>query len=288
MRNYWRTDDDALVEWVADLSVALHRPANLLTWLQTVIEVGEEQQVYTVHDAPLLSYIRERDGAVADVVAAHLTRTGQLDLFYFTESGMQVLDGRRYTAAAHLAYYDEAGRLTTADVDDLGMLLRRLSPRILDEAPWMATRVAPLSVQGPLINTRHPQDSIMVWKGTTIQVRFRLRSDIWLPWVKGLTDETHDLHKRFDNRALAHAHTPRLNRFFEVVRTATETLGGRWYLDEDRDSLRVDRFLVDNTGIRLDTDLPPTLSINQGDEAPDPLATRRERMANIRRQQGRS
>lgn len=138
-------------------------------------------------------------------------------------------------------------------MDDLGALLRRFYPQAELEAPTAVTRCPPISIRGVLSNTRQLEASIGVRRGTRAHIRFRLLSDIWFPWVYGIgLDLSSDLHKRFDNRELAQYHTPRLNRFLAAVREATQAIGGQWYLDTDRDSLRADRFLVDDDGTPRD------------------------------------
>lgn len=66
IRNERVTDKDVLVEWIADVSAALHQPEQLLAWLRAVLHTGAEQQVFTVLEAPLLHHQRDRNDPLAD------------------------------------------------------------------------------------------------------------------------------------------------------------------------------------------------------------------------------
>ncbi|MCS6939328.1 MAG: hypothetical protein NZM94_08660, partial [Roseiflexus sp.] len=118
-----------------------------------------------------------------------------------------------------------------------------------------------------------------------IEVAFELYSDIWCPWVDGMIDEAYDSDKRFDNRALARVHTPRLNRVLAVARAATERLGGRWFLDRDPDNLRRDRaFMLSDAGVLVEADLPPEYRLNTGQKRrwEDYMAVHKAALAAVR------
>ena len=129
-----------------------------------------------------------------------------------------------------------------------------------------------LNITGPAIPTRDPERFTIAINRLQTYVSIRLYSDIWFPWIVGLIDETHDLAKRFDNRALAQRHTPRLNRFLCAAREATLAAECPWSLNRDPDALRSDcHFMVNDEGIDLEDRLSDELTVNDGLAQPDKL-----------------
>ena len=97
-----------------------------------------------------------------------------------------------------------------------------------------------------------PRDPLV---GVVARVRFGLYSDIWCPWVLGFLEEDWPAptpREMFDNRELAGAHTPRLNRFLAAARQACLGAQGEWLLEEPKPGAESYRFMVDEVGILLD------------------------------------
>ncbi|MDW8214022.1 MAG: hypothetical protein RMJ55_10725 [Roseiflexaceae bacterium] len=231
MPNRWVMDNDGMVRWVADLSPALSRPAALLDWFATVLEAAETEEIWQVREAASLGYAFAEHGPLAPFLARQYAQTGVIDLGDFTYFGPN-----RYLT--RLAYFDDQDQVVEALVDDLGRLMLQLHPPEAEKEflGLCYPGLPALEIRGPLLDTRRPARSCNTLRGTEIRVYFQLYSDIWFPWVPGMIDEAYDLNKRFDNRALARVHTPRLNRVLAVARAATERLGGRWFLDRDPDN----------------------------------------------------
>jgi hypothetical protein len=255
MRNYWVTRDEPLATWVADLTARRHDPEALIRWLGAVLGAGEECRVYTVHEAPSADYRREEAGPFADLLDPLFRSTGAIDLFQFSNWRPASAEGPRFRVTARMAYFDQEGRITEEDVEDLGLLLRRLRPADVDTAAGLMARCHPLEVEGPRIDFIDPERSVWALKVDRVRIRFRLFSDIWFPWVLGFLEENFDLGTAHDNRPLAERHTTRLNRFLSEAAGITQQVGGNWGLDEE-DSHRGLLPTLEATGIRLDVGPP--------------------------------
>jgi hypothetical protein len=260
MGNMWVSGKNPIAVWVADLSQPSVDVSLLLQWMTCCLEAGEKCEVLKVLEAPLLNYRKNRDGALMTVIENHYLTTGQLDLFWFTDSGVRELNGGRYRGAAKMAYYDTEGQVRESDVDDLGQLLRDLGTPEEPDGFLFMKRYPPLDPLGVRINYRHPKQSEGVFRWGHPRVTFSIYSDIWLPWVNGMLSGNYDVNKRFDNRELARVHTPRLNAFLGTVRDKTIELGGSWLLDED-DTLSNVKYMVCADGIGVDA--PCLYEINE-------------------------
>jgi hypothetical protein len=255
-RNLWVSQGDAFANLVVDRIFPFELgPERLLTWLRTIIASGEEQEVYTVLEAPSIGYERKLHHDLAAFLERHANESGELDLFDFAKLNRNRVGDKRYRAAARLAHYDQSGQILEEPVDDVGKTLVDADPT-LDRT--MALSIPPIVIWGPTVNFRSPTRSRWNMQSDQVEVDFRLQTDIWLPWVDAIPQKTreHSFDTDYwDNRPLAQRHSPRLNKFLEVVREATEGIGGRWRLD--RVTTRPDLgHQVDEKGIKVDMPRP--------------------------------
>lgn len=246
MRNHWVSGKEPLAVWAAYLSNIRHDPKSLLNWLHAVLSAGEEFAIYTVKKNLSIEYQRDRDGLLFD----HLDKTfevkGVVNLFHFTY-------GHNCRPFARIEYFDQQEQLREGDIDDLGLLLRKLRSADFETAGALMSSCSPLYIWGPLIDFRVPKNSDWNYLSENIKVEFSICSDIWFPWVRGFLEDIYDPNRMYDNRMLAERHTPRLNRFLRLVEEATLLHGGKWELDQEQ-SPRELRFMLGNQGICLDVE----------------------------------
>lgn len=229
MDNLWVTNGDDVVEWTAELSEI--EPAALLGWVRHVLDAGVRHQVYEVVEAPGYR------GDLMTGIERRFTEDGVLDLCHFASAGMAPRDGVTLRVAALMAYA-ESGEVVERRVENLGALLRALRPDDVDLSAGLMVDCPPIDLYGPLLRSPGPA-----------RVHFRLRSDIWFPWVLGFLADTFEVTPSHDNRPLAERHTPRLTAFLAEARTATEDVGGTWSLDEEVRFTRRD--LVTEAGVSI-------------------------------------
>jgi hypothetical protein len=244
-RNTWNVAKDVLVGWCADVSALQQAPDVLMRWLASVIELGELCEVFTVLEAPLVSYRRDRpdakslvveqvyqreqDGPIIPILESHYRQRDILDVLHFANQGVMPIDGirYRYRNQARLAYFNADGGIEVEMVEDIGKLMNELGHSELFR------RSSPLEARGTLIDFRHPENSLR-WVGMSDQVcvRFQLFTDIWFPWVSGVMDPAYQRDHMFRN-PLAQYHTPRSNQFIRGVRESTERIGGTSSVETD-------------------------------------------------------
>lgn len=229
MTNAWTSDHDTLLCWIADLTPIKAAPDELLAWQRTVLEEGERLHVFRVLEAPDLDYERDRDGPFPLYLDDRCRRTGELDLFSFTRGDTLTVDGRPVRTTAQVAYFDAAGSIQETEVDDVGGLLRKLRSADVDHG-WMHMRHSPPLGIDPSVAPPLTPETLA--RARRLEVRFRLFSDIWMPWVVGSL-EPPSSRGSHDNRPLAARHTARLNAFLHAVSEATAATGGRWFFADE-------------------------------------------------------
>jgi hypothetical protein len=253
MDNYWVSEWDWQVAWTANLINQLQNPVELQKWLVNAVKVGEETQAYSIKQIPLLDYTQD-NASLPDFLNNYYQDTQTVDLFNFTKSGLVAVNGKHYKATSLLAYYEEAGQVVEAQIDDIGALLRQLKADKLEEA-YSSFRYGPaLNIIGPSLDFRDPSSIQKFFDRGKVKITISLHSDIWLPWIDGIISDDYDIDYVFDNRQLANRHTPRLNQFLNSLREATLAIGGTWELDEEE--IRVPNTLVSSMGIVLDAPAP--------------------------------
>ncbi|MEX3788803.1 hypothetical protein [Paraburkholderia sp. BR14374] len=251
MKNLWVTQDEPIATWVADLSSVRSDAASLQKWLLDTLAFGETCDVYSVQEAPLLRYRRERDGPLVEYLSGKVLEEGVVDLFQFAASRFRQIEGSQFRTVALIAYFDMLGRLTSSYVADLGALLKTLRPADVPVAAGLTASCPALAIHGPRISFAYPEQSIWDLKADQVKIRFQIHSDVWFPWVRGFLDDSFDLERWRDNRALAQFHTGRLNRFLSFVCESTCRIGGSWDLDHDASKKSLN-FMLEPKGILLD------------------------------------
>jgi hypothetical protein len=132
VKNYWGCLGDPVAKWDADLSALWSRPEAMLEWVRQVTVVGEQLQVMRVLESPTLRYRRDRDGSPLPLLEELFHRSRAVDLFYFTCASVPV-NGvfPRSRVSGRMAYFDERGNVQEEDVEQLGQLLLRCRPDVI-------------------------------------------------------------------------------------------------------------------------------------------------------------
>ncbi len=273
MKNLWESrSKTGMARWDADLAVLRHDLERLQAWTSAVVDLGEACEVFTVHEAPLIGYRRERDGPLR-LFLENLYRTrGFVDLFYFASSGFAPVEGSHFRCSARLSYFDRDGNPAEAEAEDLADLLRAVAPE-----RGRIRHAFPLESHGPRIGIQNPRDSTHFPPSGRVRVSFEINTDIWFPWVNAVDVENLRSRRAARRKAiqekhpdtrigiialryrnpLAQLHTPRLNKFLSGVHHLTTQLGGRWERNLDPNFTRSDYLLMtDADGIQLDAPVP--------------------------------
>jgi hypothetical protein len=259
MRNLWIQTEAPFATWMADLSALRSRPGDLLEFVRTVLDAGAEQQVFVVLEAPLIGYLRERDGAELIQRLSRLHREhGIVDAFAFTGAAMAPGHPQSSTACATMAWHDASDRLVQGPCTDLGSLLETLEPEPGSIPRGFMKHYPPLRITGPRLEEygKASSEPMRYPENRPVTVRFAIQSDIWFPWIFGSAHPECDHKRMFDNRELASRHTPRLNAFLRTVGATASALGGSWSVDLEETGENALLWL-DEQGIHLDAE-PPT------------------------------
>jgi hypothetical protein len=252
MKNLWIQTEHAFATWTADFTEVNKRPEAILEFVQAAVNAGVRHRVADVVEAQTIDYRRDRDGALADVLARRFHRDRILDLFGFTGSAMLPGLPRSSTTETRLSYFDAHDRVVDDTVTDLGAVLEALEPAPGVIPNGFKTHYPAVRLTG----WRYEQIGRSVPRGRLpIAAFFAIHSDIWFPWVFGSAHPWTDHRRMFDNRELANRHTPRLNAFLAEVAEAARRVGGSFGVYDDETSGRA-RAWVDDQGVRLDW-MPP-------------------------------
>ncbi|WP_428267916.1 hypothetical protein [Haliangium sp.] len=256
MKNLWIQTEDPFATWVAVLTPLGGRPLDLLGFVETTLRAGRTYEVFEVEEAPSIGYRRGEEEALASSLRRIHREDGAADLFGFMGAAMAPGAPGSSTARARLAWFDREGQRVESYVTDLGALLSELEP-VVDSIPLgFMKHYPPLRVTGPRLSYGStPLAPTNVASVRPIEVRFAVHSDIWFPWVFGSAHPLCDHRRKFDNRALASLHTPRLNQFLQEVAAAATALGGGWEVDLDETGAEAIAWL-DERGIDLHREPP--------------------------------
>ncbi len=234
MKKLWIQIEDPFVTWIADFTAINNQPTRMARFVQTTLTSGVKHRIFDVAEAPLIGYLRDRDGALGDVIGRLFEQDKVLDLFGFTGAAMHPGLPTSSTVETTLCHYDRNDLLVEHVVTDLGAVLSSVEP-------------APDCIPSGFM-THYPAVRITGWRyeaaseGTNvdrsvrplpIEVRICIHSDIWFPWVYGSAHPEWDHRRMFDNRELASRHTPRLNAFLKEVAEAAREVGGRFGIRHD-------------------------------------------------------
>jgi len=260
MKNLWIHSENPFVTWLGDLTAIAAQPRTLLSVVQAVLASGSKHRIFEIAEAPVISYQRDRDGALTEVLAHLLGHDRILDVFAFTGAAMLPGIPGSSTAETTLCYYDRNDRLIEGVVDDQGALLASLEP-VPDSIPnGMMTHYPAVRMRGRRYT--NVCEGVYVDRSPhPLPVEFRLciHSDIWFPWIYGSAHPECDQRRMFDNRELANCHTPRLNAFLGEVAAAVRQAGGRFEARPDESGGRAITW-VDDQSVHLDW-MPPDGSI---------------------------
>ncbi len=235
MKNYWVATKDAFIGWYITFPpISVIGVDGLLRFAGRVLDVGAAEGVYRLLETRSPDpFQADSRTSYLDHVVTVMDRTGILPLFSDGGGAAHAEDGV-LRAPSRICYYDASGRVVEGDVENLGLLLKQLRPDKLDWGTIYMSQVPPVTIDG-LTNI----DIRMQRADDPIYFSIGLYSDIWFPRLMGLMDNVHagsapptSLADLCDNRALALGHTPRLNRFLEVVHGIVEELGGEWEMAE--------------------------------------------------------
>ncbi|NPD28919.1 hypothetical protein [Corallococcus exiguus] len=202
-------------------------PERLLGMARAILEAGAREQVWRVLETPGAHAFRAAPGFTYADHLERLWREQGLLLLLPGSHGAAPTEAGVWRAAARLAWLDEDDTVHEGDVEDVGLLLRRLRPDHAEDAERYMARVPPVSLWAPL-----PRSGVAA--GGPLTVHLELETDIWFPRVVGMMEDEYadDLPPEadglYDNRALAERHTPRLNRFIDAVREQVLAEGGAW------------------------------------------------------------
>jgi len=260
MKNLWIHTDDPVVTWMGDFTSIATQPETVLRFIQETLVAGVRHRIFDVAEAPVVAYLRDRDGALGDVLARLLERDRVLDLFAFT--GAAMLPGHPKSSAVEttLCHYDRGDRIVESAVTDQGALLAGLEPVPNCIPNGCMTHYPAVRITGrrytdvreglPIDRSAHP---------LPLAFRLCLHSDIWFPWVFGFAHPEADQIRMFDNRELANCHTPRLNAFLGEVAKAARGAGGTFKFRPDESATPAANW-VDDQSVHLDW-MPPDGSI---------------------------
>ncbi len=195
--------DETIASWEAQVPTE-----NQLPFARRLLEAGERHEVFRLTVMPLersdlqkfdyLQFLNERPGSIP------------FDIGYD-----QAPRGYRFVGSARICWLEADEQVRSGWISDVGSLLARLRPDVLDWADYYMAHVPPLEI----------------WY-TEGAVRLDLQSDLWYPRVIGTFDDAPGAQAppSVDNRLLAVCHTPRLNAFMVEARAAALDLGGHWEL----------------------------------------------------------
>lgn len=257
MCNLWIQTEAPFATWMADLRSLRTRPEDLLEFVRVVLEAGAEHQMFQVLEAPLIGYLRERDGGDLAQRLVRLRREeGIVDVFAFTGAAMgarpsPVVHGLRRNGLLRRVR-SCGGRACT----DLGALLETHEPTPDAIPPGFKRHYPPVRIMGPRLEYGGASPEPTNFPASRpVTVRFELHSDIWFPWIFGSAHPESDHERMFDNRELACRHTLRLNAFLRAVSAKALALGGRWSVDLEETGENALLWL-DEQGIQLDAEPP--------------------------------
>src|SRR5215475_3335575 len=128
MKNLWVQIEDPFVTWIADFTAIAKQPTKIVRFVQAALTSGVTHRIFDVAEAPLIGYLRDRDGALSDVIGRLFAQDQVLDLFGFTGSAMLPGLPRSSTVETTLCHYDRNDQLVERVITDLGAVLASLEP----------------------------------------------------------------------------------------------------------------------------------------------------------------
>jgi hypothetical protein len=275
-RNHWVASEEIrYANWQAKFPKGqMVDPWELWPFLKGVLQAGEEEGVFRIAEVGAgesPDYSGTSGQSYTEFAEQILIQEGRLTFFK---------DIERCNAPAWLCYYDLEGNLVKAEIPSrrefggLGGLLRQLRPDVEQDSKgsWLYQDYNPLGLYGQR-GIAWKREDFPEWTDKEFEetdkfqqayLNIETYTDIWFPWVSGhlenedrgwrtdIIDGKVIVYKEgelYDNRELAHCHTPRLNRFIQRVKQLTLDYGGKWSIDTRDDSKKY----WNEDGIVLDT-----------------------------------
>tara|TARA_B100000530_G_scaffold135289_1_gene84439 strand:+ start:96 stop:1271 length:1176 start_codon:yes stop_codon:yes gene_type:complete len=244
MANLWVQSELPFATWRVDLKPAVHRSrSDFEQFVAAIIDSGERTEILRVLRVDSLGYDREDHGPLLPFVQHLWKRQAGPDVFGPMEG---------VVIESQIAWFDGTGRLFESPVRHLELILEMDEPYV-GAVDGFREPVPPVRIFGP--TWEEIQWAAHRERSPLVELEIVLHSDIWFPWISGLAHPLVDHRRKFDNRVLAHRHTPRLNAFLEDAASAAERLGTALVLD--RDETRVRPEFIHDKGVVLDGPPPP-------------------------------
>lgn len=229
MNNNWIVlEDTKFAEWqiTFPIQVFYTDALNILNFAMALLKAGENENVYTLQaqqDAPLKNTISE----ISVLWNKTLEEENRISLFdlQFNETWKWII-----STASHICYFDKAGKIKEAAVNNIGTFLKELNRNSEMYSEGFREDAGAITLLSNDVSI-HKKNS---GQYNPVVFNISLRTDIWFPKVLGLglqneLDFSPKL-KWYDNSALAFCHTPRLNNFLSQVRELALSHSGKWQL----------------------------------------------------------
>lgn len=238
----------------------------LIEFAAKVIHLGAQEKVYRLLNVEGLSFANKEEDIY---YIRHLNRSVKKNKqlpFFDLSTDAKLYEGIYSTTM--IGYHESWEWIKENYVHDLGTLSRHINGTVEDQ---YAAHVAPLTLKGSTLPLEN--DQIL---GDVARLDITLHTDIWFPWVVNFShaqwfrEVEPAANGLYDNRQLALRHTPRLNRFLEGVRRATDNIGGAWKLDQVSVHPQY-RDQVSENGIHLE--YPPDFTVTEAKPREKPASS---------------
>lgn len=169
-----------------------------------------------------INYEQQSDGSYANYLREEMEKTQKIPVFSYSPWTSEHPEEDLRTPSK-ICYYNPEGALTTNFIQDLGGLRASFFEVYEEDSEIEILRVK--NYPPVIINSFK---SVLNFQEKNIQsnrISIYTHSDIWFPTVIGFHSE--ELGE-YDNRALAHCHTPRFNQFLQEIKKLTLSFGGKW------------------------------------------------------------
>jgi hypothetical protein len=135
------------------------------------------------------------------------------------------------TILTEICFYDEHGNIQSLKVNNIRKILQATyNYEMLEE--WEINGdiynndihtldISPIDIGGDYLSMEKVSNNTQ----SEIHIYISCKTDIWFPWIPDRYGGV------FDNRELAHCHTPRLNNFLSGVKELVLDIGGTFEID---------------------------------------------------------
>jgi hypothetical protein len=239
MKNHWICSSYYFVTWGMEFLPAEGgiEVDKLMEFTEKFLQVAEREKIFRFVATDLL---REATSIASYIQLLQEQIEAQKKFSFLSYPSSPCLNGM-----GTISYYDKAGTITSAEIENVGELMKQVHP---DDV--FARNIPPVEICG-LQNIPCEANKI----SRKVIANIYLDTNIWFPSVIDYMGERKDLTKEFemlDNSELAVSHTPRLNRFLEEARDLTLSYGGTWWVTPGEYPRLHYHSMITETGIRLD------------------------------------